>query len=645
MDNIDEIKARIDVVDLVSESVQLKRSGKNYMGFCPFHENTRTPAFAVFPESGTWRCFGQCNDGGDIFKFVMKKEGWDFVEALRHLADRAGIQLRTPSPQEQEQEEKNERIRELLEDAVTFFRHQLLNTPEGQTALVYLRDRGLEDETIEIWGLGYAPNSWDATHTYFRSKGYTEDELIEGGLVSERETGGVYDRFRHRLTFPIRDERGRMTGFGARVLDPEDVPKYLNTPQTTLFDKSGLLYGLDKARKPIRTEDQVVIVEGYIDVIALHQHGHRNAVSPMGTALTEHQLRLIKRRTRRIILALDADAAGQQATLRGLQIAREAMDRKKEISFDARGLLRQEARLQADIRVTTLPAGKDPDDVLRENPENWVKILEGAKPVVIHVMETLASERDLDDPKVKIEIADQILPLIADLPNSIERETYRQRLARLLRVDERALMRQVSQPPHGRRSYQRGSSRRSPLDTPEKDDHLHLPPTAASTHRREAYTLGVLLRHPHLIFRVDRALQQAGLTRLSPDDFQYTDHQVMMNLILNSIDQDFDEPTQVAVGSLPLSLMDLADQALAQTEKLAPNELHMLEDLMQALLDLRRRRVNQNIDHLRFLMEDAQEQGELIVNQYQESMLQHATALSRLDRALAQCADRSLLIK
>ncbi|MGE5222155.1 MAG: DNA primase, partial [Omnitrophica WOR_2 bacterium] len=231
MSTIDEVKARIDIVDLVSETVQLRRSGKNYTGFCPFHANTRTPAFVVFPESGTWRCFGQCNEGGDIFGYVMKKEGWDFSEALRYLAEKAGVQLKPPTPQDQEAAEEHDRLRDILESAVTYYRHQLLSTPAGKIALEYLHGRGLKDEIIEVFGLGYAPNSWDEAGKFFLSKGFSEKDLLDAGLVTEREPGaelhpsGVYDRFRHRILFPIRDERGRMAGFGARILDPNDVPK------------------------------------------------------------------------------------------------------------------------------------------------------------------------------------------------------------------------------------------------------------------------------------------------------------------------------------------------------------------------------------------------------------------------------------
>ena len=482
MSVIDEIKARLDIVDLVSETVQLRRSGKNYTGFCPFHPNTRTPAFVVFPESGTWRCFGQCNEGGDVFGFVMKRDNVDFSEALRSLAEKTGVELKPVTASDQEVDEEHDRLRSLLEEALTFYRHHLMNTSAGKIALEYLRKRSLKDETIEAFGLGYAPDAWEEALRHFKSKGYNDDDLRQAGLVSEREAeqdstrSGIFDRFRNRIMFPIRDERGRMAGFGARILNPNDVPKFLNSPQTALFDKSHLLYGLDRARKQIRSVDQVVIVEGYLDVIALHQAGYANAVSPMGTALTEHQMYLLKRFTRRIVLALDPDAAGDKATLRGLQIARQAMDHEKDPVFDARGLLGYEARLQADIRVTTLPDGMDPDEVVNRDPKEWERILENARPIVIHVMETLAAQRDLDDPKVKSEIAAQTLPLIEDVANPVERDAYRQKLARLLHVDERSLMGSM-----GRfRQAASGAKRRKPAAQPG---------AAARQDRRQAYTL------------------------------------------------------------------------------------------------------------------------------------------------------------
>lgn len=636
MSSIDEIKSRLDIVDIVSESVQLRRSGKNFTGFCPFHSNTRTPAFVVWPETGTWRCFGECNDGGDIFKFVMKKEGWDFPEALRVLAEQAGVELQPYTPEQQEQVEEFERLRVLLEEAVTFYRHNLLNTDAGKSAMGYWRSRGLTDKTIEAFGLGYAPDAWDASANYFKEKGYTEQELIDAGLVSQRESGGVYDRFRNRIVLPIRDERGRMTGFGARTLDPEGLPKYLNSPQTDIFDKGKTLFGLDRARRDIRAKDQVVIVEGYMGVLAPHQYGFTNVVATMGTALTEHHLRLIKRFTRNIVLAMDSDAAGMRATLRGLEVARQTLDREGDVQFDARGLLRQEARLQADIRVTTLPPGLDPDDIVNNNPDEWERLIESANPVVIHVMETLASDQDLEDPKVKTHIASQVIPLIEDVPNPIERDTYRQRLARLLRVDERSLAAGRS------RSVRRRPYRWQP--EPMHVESLEKPEPAVETvtQKREVYILGILLRNPDLIYHMDRKLKEDGLNPVEEQDFQQTDHQVLYALLKKSLDQNDIEPLDHVLNHLPDPMMNPADGILDQTKDFDPNERDILKDVLLALLMLREHHLSRDLNHLRFIMETVQEEGDLKAIEYQSTMMDYTTLLIRLHKAKNRYSNHEL---
>ena len=639
MSSIDEIKARIDIVDLVSETVQLRRSGKSYTGFCPFHPNTRTPAFVVFPESGTWRCFGQCNEGGDIFKYVMKKEGWDFSETLRYLAEKAGVQLRPITPQDLAAAEENDHLRSLSDEAGTYFRHQLLNTQGGQFALDYLqRKRGLSPEIIETFGLGYAPASWDALANHLLSRGHTRQDLLDAGLVSEREgSGGIYDRFRHRITFPIRDERGRMAGFGARILDPDDIPKFLNSPQTAIFDKGRLLYGLDRARKAIRDQDRVVIVEGYLDVIALHQAGFTNTVSPMGTALTEHQLYLLKRLSRRIVLALDPDAAGDKATLRGLQIARQAMDHEQDPVFDARGLIGYESRLQADIRVTTLPPGSDPDEVVNQDPHAWEKIIENARPIVVHVMEVLAAGRDLDDAKVKSEIVEQVLPLIDDLANPVERDTYRQRLARLVRVDERTLL---QMPRQGRQPRPSPRRTQTPTPAPSRAAQAQASPQLSS-YVLETHCLGVLIRQPELLYRVDRLLLEAGLNRLVAEDFQHADHQAIFQVLLDSVDQDVTEPLNFVMNTFSLPMMELADGMLERTQKVDPQKDRVLEDLVRGVLELRLRSVHQEIEYQRYLMEESQRQGDLKASQHLLTMMQYTQALKRIDKALARYTSRS----
>ncbi len=625
MSSIDEIKSRIDIVDLVSESVQLRHSGKNYTGFCPFHPNTRTPSFVVFPSTGTWRCFGQCNEGGDIFSFTMKKQGWDFAEALKYLAEKAGVQLKPPTPEELVAEEEHAQLRSILEEAVVYYHQQLRSTAEGQKALEYLKNRGLSDEIIETFRLGYAPNAREAAINYFTAKGRTVAQLAEAGLVSEREDGSVYDKFRHRIIFPIRDGRGRMAGFGGRILDPNDIPKFLNSPQTPVFDKSALLYGLEHARNPIRALDQAVIVEGYLDVIALHQAGFTNTVSPMGTALTEHQLRLLKRLTQRFILALDPDAAGDKATLRGLQLARQTMDRQTELAFDARGLLAHETRLQADIRVTTLPEGMDPDDVVKRDPAEWQHILDEARPVVIHVMETLAAGRDVDDPKTKSEIAGQVLPLISEVPDAIEREAYRQRLARLLKVDERLLAGpEAPSRPSRRRQRQ---TQAGPVE-PGRDFAIQ-----AGNGLLEAHCLGILVRRPEMVFHVDRALHEARLARLSRLDFERAEYQAIFELVEESLVQDQSEPMHYVLNRLSMPLMEIVDSLLERTDKLDPKEDRVLEDVMRALLEIRRRQMNETINNLRYRMDEAAQGGDLRTREFEENMARCTQSLRNLHQA------------
>jgi DNA primase len=424
---------------------------------------------------------------------------------------------------------------------------------------------------------------------------------------------------------PIRDATRRMTGFGARIVDPDDVPKFLNSPETVLFSKGKLLYGLDRAHKTIRSADQAVIVEGYLDVIALHQAGYENVVSPMGTALTEDQMRLLKKFTRRIVLALDPDTAGQKAILRGLDVARAAMDRKGELDFDPRGLLRNEARLQADLRVAALPDDLDPDEIVARNRDQWAELIENAKPVVTHVMETLAVGQNLNDPKVKNQIAAQVLPLIEDLPNPLERDTYRQQLARMLRVDERAL---VSTPPEVPRAKWARSIPQKQVVSPEK-----IAVTVSSSKMVEEYIVGVLFRRPELIYRLDRLLQQYGLVSLSAEDFEYTDHQMMFRLIRESVEQDKTEHHDFVMNSMPETLQGLSRELIAQTEKLERLDEKLLEELLRGVIKLRRVAAGENLNQLRFLQEEAHQAGDLRASSYQDLVLQNTKLLRDLDQA------------
>ncbi len=645
MSTTDEIKSRVDIVELVSESgVKLRKTGRNYTGFCPFHANKNTPAFVVWPDSGTWRCFGECNEGGDVFKFVMKKEGIDFREALTRLAQRAGVEVPALRPEKPEQKEATDHLRKLLEDARLFYADQLRNNP---VVLGYLHDkRKLTDGTIETFGLGYAPHSWDTALKHFTARGYSARDLIDAGLATERDPdlqlsnsdSRIYDRFRHRIMFPIRDENGRMAGFGARIVNPDDVPKFLNSPETPVFTKGHILYGLDRARKPIRAADQVVIVEGYLDVIALHQAGFENVVSPMGTALTEEQLRLLKRFTRRIVLALDPDSAGQKAVLRGLDAARSAMDREGVHGFDARGLLRNEARLQADLRVASMPDGLDPDEVAARDPSEWKRLVESASPIVTHVMGTLASGADLKDPKVKNRIAAQVLPLIEDLPDPLERDAYRQQLARLLKVDEGALSgAPLRISPSGRmRAVRRAEAQ------PQTEEAPRAAIIVSSSKQAEVLIISLLFRSPELLYRLDRLLQQYDLTPLAREDFEYTDHQLLFGLIHEAVEQDQTEHHAFVLQALPESLRGLSRELLAQTDKLNSLDGKLLEELLQRVISLRRVAARENLNQLRFLQEDAQQAGDLRAASYQELVLQHVRLLRHLDKATSKITENRI---
>jgi DNA primase len=492
----------------------------------------------------------------------------------------------------------------------------------------------LTENTIEAFGLGYAPNTWDSALAYFQDKGYTIEELRDVGLVSEKEGGGNYDRFRQRLMIPIRNRSGKMAGFGARVLDPQDVPKYLNSPQTQLFDKGKLLYGLDSARKNIRELDEVVIVEGYMGVIGPYQHGFQNIVAQMGTALNEYQLRILKRYTDRFIIAMDSDAAGQKATLRGLNIARETLDRTSDMVFDTRGLLRQEARLKADIRVLTLPEEMDPDDVVNRNPEEWQNLVETAQPVVAHVMDTLAKNQALDDPKVKSAIASQVLPLIDDLPNSIERDVYLQRLSRMLEINEQALL--SYRPERKKRTVFRTRTKLTPV----KDQTLRTRGQRAGE-LYEAHCVGILLREPDLIYKVDRELGKEGLARFDEKDFQNTDFQILIRLLKDALAQSEEEPRDYVISHLPENFLGIVDELLARTENLDPKADKVLEDLMRAFLNLRKWQIVKNNDHLRYLQETNHENGDYKAIEYQKNITHFLQEKHKIDKAMKRYTSRA----
>jgi len=437
MDTVDEIKQRLDIVEVLSSYVpDLKKSGRNFKAVCPFHSE-KTPSFFVFPERQSWHCFGACGTGGDMFAFVMRKEGVDFKEALNILAERAGVTV----VQRKLNEGKSEadRLKEINEAAAEYYHNLLFRSAGGQSTREYLIRRGVSEKTMRQFLIGYSQDSWDSLRQELLKRGYHENELTAAGLLVEKEKeAGTYDRFRNRLMFPIRDMAGRVVGFGARALD-DSLPKYLNSPQTLIFDKSSSLYGIDFAKPAIRKENLAVVVEGYMDVIVAHQHGFTNVVASLGTALTEKHVGIVKKLTNRLVLALDADAAGEMATLRGIEVASHTFDQKVVPTPTSAGLVKYEEQLDAEISVMVLPEGKDPDDVIKESPDEWERLLKQAAPVIDYTFDLVVSKLDTAKAKDKSQAADQLLPLIAEIKHPVRQAHYLQRLSRAVAVDEQTL--------------------------------------------------------------------------------------------------------------------------------------------------------------------------------------------------------------
>ena len=465
MSVIDEVKQRTDIVDVVSQYVSLTKAGRTFRALCPFHSE-KHPSFFVYPEQQSWHCFGACNTGGDVFSFVMKKQSIDFGEALRLLAQKAGVAM--PSRFEPGAEgEERQRLYQANEAAAQYFHNLLLSSPAGEGARNYVTSRGFSSKTIADFQLGFSPNSWEELKQYLMDKGYTESELLTAGLIIESETRKTHDRFRNRLMFPIHNARGRVTGFGARALD-DSLPKYLNSPQTPIFDKSSSLYGINLATTAIRQQDLAVIVEGYMDVITAHQNGFTNAVASMGTSVTEKQVSALKRLTKNIALALDADAAGAEATLRAVGY---------------------ENTLGAEVKVLILPREKDPDDVIKEDVKTWQKLVEEALPIVDYTFNMVASELDLTTAKGKSAAVDKLLPIITEIKDTVRQAHYLQKLARLVKVSERNLEAALARIKSSQAKYQ--------VREPEPEGMVHaLQPLRSSP--IEENCLALLLQHPEL---------------------------------------------------------------------------------------------------------------------------------------------------
>ena len=648
MSVIDDVKSRLDIVEVIGGYTKLNRSGRSYKGLSPF-QSERTPSFFVFPESQTFKDFSS-GEQGDVFSFVMKKEGLTFGEALRELARRAGVQLEEYSPEQKQSQDHATRLREALTQATSYFHQLLMTSPQAQNCRAYIRDkRHLTDETLVTWQIGYSQMDYQALSNYMNARGFTMPELIDAGLVIDPSAGSGdegrrYDRFRGRLMIPIKDVKGQVVGFGSRSLDGSE-PKYMNSPQTPVFDKGRLLFGLDRARNTIRNDQASVLVEGYMDVIGCHQAGFTNVVAGMGTSLTEDQFKILKRLAPRIVLALDPDAAGNRAVLRGVDVAREALDRDEHITFDARGTIRNESKLNADIRVAVMPDERDPDEIVIDAPDQWREIVANARPVIEHVIDIMLAQFDVADPHAKSNAVRAVAPILLDTSDAVQRDFYVQQLARRLQISTRAILQVVNDTTRELRTKRDArDAKQQQLESAQTNTNLPTSQPANSStsqppRQTQSYTdlethlIAALARKPQLLMDANVALTRANLLVLGKEDFTNP-----------ALRQGFHELSRAAMGAplLPPNddgtseddwLVMIADYDAIET--LVADELLLREETVRSALRLRERNLIRDRLSVNLMIDEAKQASEVDVAARYNLQLHHIlTQLLRAQKAL-----------
>jgi len=602
MSIVDEIKQRLDIVEFISGYLPLQKAGRNYKGLCPFHSE-KTPSFVVFADSQSWHCFGACSTGGDILSFVMRRENMDFPEALRLLAEKAGIEIRPLDAEELRQRDEWDRLRALNAEAAQYYYHVLVESPRAEAARRYLERRGVNRETWGTFQLGYAPQDWHLAEEHLRRQGYSAEDILAAGLTTEGDRGNVYDRFRDRIMFPIRDIQGHVIGFGGRALSDDTQPKYLNTPQTPLFDKGSVLYGINLTRNSIRESGVAVIVEGYMDVVVPYQCGVTNLVACMGTALTVEQLDVLKHIARRLVLALDPDIAGLRAVERGVQTAQQTLERQVVPVPTAKGLIRYEEQLKTDIRVLTLPDGMDPDELVLSDRQRWDTLVEEALPVAEHFFRLAVKDADISTAKGKRQVVDRLLPVLAAIDNPVERTHYLQRLAQRVRVDERQLAPELDRLRGGT-----GRARTGGRDAASGG------PTAAGEGSRGPAALGIEERCLALSLKEPQMLPEAvEATGLNAAVFEDERNRQIFEALLEAGGQgarDRDHVRAWLAERLDTSLLAHVESMLERLENDPSLSLELVrEDMLKSSARLRKNHLARLLREVRFLQQDAQDQG------------------------------------
>ena len=569
---VDDIRARLDIVDVVSGYVTLQKAGRNFKAPCPFHTE-RTPSFIVNPERQSWHCFGACSTGGDAFSFVMRHQNMEFGEALRILAQKAGVELSQTGKKDSDQRAKLHRINGY---AARYYQERL-KSPEGKAALDYLKERGVSPEMIEAFQLGYSPDSWDALKTYLTGIGAPENIAVEAGLIYRNENGRTWDFFRNRLMFPIHDRQGNVIGFGGRQLSepapdaPGYNPKYINTSATPIFDKRSSLYGINRAHSAIRESNTGIIVEGYMDVIAAHQHGYHNVVASMGTALTENQVSQLKSLATNFVLALDPDTAGQEATLRSLEASWKVIGIQSASRGRSQGVLYQ--RDPITLSIAALPDGKDPDDLIRHDPAEWERLTTNAPPLMSFLIPAIASRFDTNTGQGKTQVVEAIYPLIAATENPFDRQRYEQDLADTLDVTLDALRAALPRTPTTSGNYRRRQSRTNDARPADRNQLASSALNSKREYLKEDYMLCLLLLRPQL---------RGELGEFSPEYFSSSVNREIFTRWLDCAD------TEELQASLDESLLAHM-QSLTETDIAPMDSVEGERALRQCMRQLKRR--------------------------------------------------------
>ena len=571
MSVVDDIKARLDIVDVVSGYVPLQKAGRNFKARCPFHSE-KTPSFVVNPERQSWHCFGACSTGGDAFSFVMRQEKLDFGDALRMLAEKTGVELQRRG----EERERGDVLLRVNQETARFYQ-ETLEAPAGRRALDYVKERGVDRKTAEAFQVGASPAGRNELKSHLTSLGFDVEDAVRAGVLRRDDDGSARDFFRGRLMFPIHDRRGRVAGFGGRSLDGSD-PKYINTAATSVFDKRAMLYGLHRAAEAIRARNTAVIVEGYMDAIAAHQHGYHNVVASMGTALTERQVGLIRSAAETFVLALDPDAAGQEATLRSLESSWRVFERQKVAdSRRSVGALYQGRRL--DLKIAALPAGQDPDTLIRESPEEWERLVDAAVPFPDFAIPAMASRYDLASDTGKAQAAETLIPLVTATSNAFEQERLFRMLAQALDVSEEALEASIGRP-------RRPAPTRRAAEPPP--DAALSPLAADRGDPLEEFTLKLLVKRGELRPLADD---------LSPEHFRRTENREVFTCLRDcttieelrdrlddSLNEHLDYLTRIDSTKIDPATIGLSSAEAALEQSMRRLEQRRLREIQESLL-------------------------------------------------------------